>query len=45
MSKLIMNTYYVMLTRPRKSIGIWIENEVTKRHVMDILGIAAEEDK
>ena len=38
----LMNTYYVMLTRPRNSIGIWFRDEVTKRHVMDVLKISAE---
>lgn len=42
MNQLIMNTYYVMLTRPRNSIGIWFKDEATKRHVMGILGIVAE---
>ncbi|MDD6805386.1 MAG: DUF2075 domain-containing protein [Clostridiales bacterium] len=42
MNQLIMNTYYVMLTRPRNSIGIWFRDEVTKRHVMQVLGISAE---
>lgn len=42
MNKLIMNTYYVMITRPRNSIGIWFKDEVTKRHVMDVLKISAE---
>lgn len=41
-NQLIKNTYYVMLTRPRNSIGIWFMDEVTQRHVMDVLGIIAE---
>lgn len=39
---LIKNTYYVMLSRARKKVGIWFENEVTKNHVLDVLGIVAE---
>ncbi len=39
---LIKNTYYVMLSRPRKKVGIWFKNEVTKKHVLDVLGIVAE---
>lgn len=37
---LIKNTYYVMLTRPRKKVGIWFKDESTKQHVKEILGIA-----
>ena len=39
---LIKNTYYVMLSRPRKKVGIWFKNEATKKHVLDVLGIVAE---
>lgn len=39
---LIKNTYYVMLSRPRKKVGIWFKNEATKKHVLDVLKIKAE---
>lgn len=39
---LIKNTYYVMLSRPRKMVGIWFKNEATKKHVLDVLRIKAE---
>lgn len=40
---LIKNTYYVMLSRPRKNVAIWFKNEVTKKHVLDVLGLRAED--
>ena len=39
---LIKNTYYVMLSRPGKMVGIWFKNEATKKHVLDVLRIKAE---
>lgn len=39
---LIKNTYYVMLSRPRKKVGIWFKNEATKKHVLEVLKIKAE---
>lgn len=36
---LFINTYYVMLSRARNKMGIWFKDEVTKRHVMDFLGL------
>ncbi len=42
MDELIKNTYYVMLSRPRDSVGIWFKDEATKRHVLEVLGLDAE---
>ena len=42
MDLLIKNTYYVMLSRPRDSVGIWFKDEATKRHVLEVLGLDAE---
>jgi hypothetical protein len=36
---LFINTYYVMLSRARKNMGIWFMDEATKRHVMEFLGL------
>lgn len=42
MDLLIKNTYYVMLSRPRKNIAIWFKDETTKKHVLDVLGISSK---
>ncbi len=42
MDQLIKNTYYVMLTRPRKKIGIWFKDVVTKKHVLNTLKLTSE---
>lgn len=39
---LIINTYYVMLSRPRQKVGIWFKDETTKKHVKEVLGITNE---
>lgn len=39
---LIKNTYYVMLSRPKKNVAIWFKDESTKRHVLDVLGLTSE---
>ena len=36
---LIKNTYYVMLSRARNNVGIWFKDEVTKNHVLKVLGL------
>jgi hypothetical protein len=36
---LFLNTYYVMLSRARNKMGIWFQDEATKRHVMASLGL------
>lgn len=38
MELLVKNTYYVMMSRPRKKLGIWFRNEVTKKQVLEVLG-------
>lgn len=42
MDLLIKNTYYVMMSRPRKNLGIWFMNEDTKKHVVSVLGLVSE---
>lgn len=42
MDILIKNTYYVMLSRPRKKLGIWFKNLATKRHVLQVLGLESQ---
>lgn len=42
MDLLIKNTYYVMLSRPRKNIAIWFKNAATKKHVLEVLGISSK---
>ena len=39
---LIKNTYYVLLSRPRKQLGIWFHDKTTKEHVLEVWGIASE---
>lgn len=39
---LIKNTYYVMLSRPRKTLGIWFKDKATQEHVLNVWGIKAE---
>ena len=39
---LIKNTYYVLLSRPRKQLGIWFHDKATKEHVLEVWGIASE---
>lgn len=41
LDKLIINTYYVMLTRARERMGIWFEDEKTKEYVTQFLGLEA----
>ncbi|MCQ2459054.1 MAG: hypothetical protein MJ081_01645 [Ruminococcus sp.] len=43
MNLLVRNTYYVMLSRPRHNLAIWFKDDVTKKHVAEIFGIALEE--
>ena len=42
MDLLIKNTYYVMLSRPRKNIAIWFKDAATKKHVLEVLGISSK---
>lgn len=42
MDLLIKNTYYVILSRPRKNIAIWFKNAATKKHVLEVLGISSK---
>ena len=42
---LIKNTYYVMLTRPRHSIGIYFKDEATKKHVIETLELSNADAK
>lgn len=39
MDLLIINTYYVMMSRPRKKLGIWFNDEATRQHVVKVLGL------
>lgn len=41
--ELIINTYYVMLSRARNKMGIWFKDEVTKEHVVSVLGLESFE--
>lgn len=36
---LVINTYYVMLSRARNKMGIWFEDEITRKHVEEALGL------
>lgn len=42
MDLLMKNTYYVMLSRPRKNIAIWFKDAATKKHVLEVLGISSK---
>ena len=47
-TELLINTYYVMLSRARNKMGIWFKDEATKQHVAEYLGLkkydASDED-
>lgn len=42
MDNLIKNTYYVILSRPRKKLGIWFKDASTKKRVLEVLGIKSK---
>lgn len=36
---LVINTYYVMLSRARNKMGIWFKDKITRKHVEESLGL------